>query len=165
MFAGRSVSRLALLVLALGCIEVPAGTLYKLVDKNGKVTYSESVPQYFDGDVIPLQIDSNTNSVPSPPVATDGGARAETEAEKIIRRRPPNNDAQIEAARLKAKAARKAFEDARDNSTPDDWVYVGIGNPLGMRRFPKPEYEARLAELEKQATLAEEELDKLERGR
>ena len=77
-----------------------------------------------------------------------------------------DDEAPIEAARRKAQAARKAFEDARDNSTPDDWVYVNPDrNPVGLRRFRKPEYEARLAELERKAILAEQELDKLERER
>ena len=34
-----------------------------------------------------------------------------------------------------------------------------------MRRYPRPEYEARLADLERKALLAEQELDKLERER
>lgn len=91
-----------------------------------------------------------------------------SEAAEMIRRRPPDTsgDARIEAARRRALAARKAFEDARDNSTPDDWVYVNPEkNPLGMRRFPRPEYEARLKDLERQARQAQEELERLERSR
>lgn len=126
MFAGRSTTKLALLILALGCTGAMAQTLHERAERQD---------------------------------------RAEAEGEEVTRWRPPDNEAQIEAARLRARAARKAFEDARDNSTPDDWVYVGPDNPLGMRRFRKPEYEARLAELERQATLAERELAELERGR
>ena len=76
------------------------------------------------------------------------------------------DDSTIEAARKKAQAARKAYEDARDNSTAEDWVYVNPEkNPLGMRRFRRPEYEARLAGLERKARQAEEDLARLERER
>ena len=37
-------------------------TLYKLIDKNGKVTYSDSPPKNFDGQVIPVDIDTKRNS-------------------------------------------------------------------------------------------------------
>ena len=167
MLTARSATSLVLLVLALGCTGASAQALYKLVDRNGKVTYSDSIPKDFDGRVVPLQIDSSLNSsAPSPAAGREGEGRGETPAERTIRRRPVNDAAPIEAARLKAHAARKAFEDARDNSTPDDWVYVNPDrNPVGLRRFPRPEYEARLAELERKATLAEQDLDKLERER
>ena len=102
----------------------------------------------------------------SPAAGQDGEGRGEASAEGDVRRRPASDEAPIEAARRKAWAARKAFEDARDNSTPDDWIYVNPDrNPVGLRRFRKPEYEARLAELERKAILAEQELDKLERER
>jgi hypothetical protein len=167
MPTARSTTSLVLLVLALGCATASAQALYKLVDRNGNVTYTDSVPKGFDGRVIPIQIDPNLNSsAPSPAAGQRGEGRGETPAEATIRRRPVNDEASIEAARLNARAARKAFEDARDNSTPDDWVYVNpYGNPVGLRRFPRPEYEARLAELERKATLAEQALDKLERER
>jgi hypothetical protein len=57
-----------------------------------------------------------------------------------------------------------AFESARDNSIAEDWVYMGPANPLGMRRFPKPEYEARLAGLQQGVKLAQEDLEKVQRG-
>ncbi|HEX5627925.1 MAG TPA: DUF4124 domain-containing protein [Usitatibacteraceae bacterium] len=165
--AARSAARLALLALALGCADASSQELYKLVDKNGRVTYSDTVPKDFKGRVIPLHIDPNLNSSePSPAAGQDGEGRGETPAAGTHREKPVKDDAPIEAARRKAQAARKAFEDARDNSTPDDWVYVNPDrNPVGIRRFRKPEYEARLAELERLAVLAEQELDKLERER
>ena len=102
----------------------------------------------------------------SPAAGQDGEGRGESPADRTIRKGPANEEAPIEAARRKARAARKAFEDARDNSTPDDWVYVNPDrNPHRVRRYPKPEYAARLEELERLALLAERELDKLERER
>ena len=165
--AARSAARFVLLVLALGCADAGAQSLYKLVDRNGKVTYSDTVPRDFKGRVIPLHVDPNLNaSEASQAAGQEGEGRGESPAERTIRKGPASDDAPIEAARRKARAARKAFEDARDNSTPDDWVYVNPDrNPVGIRRFRKPEYESRLAELERLALLAEQELDKLERER
>ena len=165
--AARSAARLVLLVLALGCADAGAQSLYKLVDRSGKVTYSDTVPRDFKGRVIPLHVDPNLNSSEALPAAgQEGEGRGESPADRTIRKGPANEEAPIEAARRKARAARKAFEDARDNSTPDDWVYVNPDrNPHRVRRYPKPEYAARLEELERLALLAERELDKLERER
>jgi hypothetical protein len=165
--AARSATSLVLLVLALACADAGAQALYKLVDRNGKVTYSDSVPKDFKGRVIPLHIDPNLNSSESSPAqGQDGEGRGETPAEGNNRRRPTTDDDPIAAARQKAQAARKAFEDVRDNSTPDDWIYVKPDrNPRSVRRYPKPEYAARLVELERLAVVAEQELDKLERAR
>ena len=43
-----------------------AQTLYKLIDKNGKVTYSEEKPKEYDGQVIQLNIDPNANTATLP---------------------------------------------------------------------------------------------------
>ena len=51
-------------------------------------------------------------------------------------------------ARARLDAARAALEDAQNNSTAQDWVYLGSGNPVGMRRMPRPEYAERLQRLE-----------------
>jgi hypothetical protein len=157
---------LVVLGLALASGPLMATTLYKLVGPDGKVTYTQSVPADFQGRVSRLDIDPDANRSASPPApkAGSGDVSRETEAEKIIRRRPPDNGPVVAAARAKAAAARRTFEDARDNSTPDDWIYVGPNNPLGMRRFPKPEYEARLASLEQAAKQAEEEASEVERN-
>ncbi len=167
LLTARSAARLVLLVLALGCADASAQELYKLVDRNGKVTYSDTVPKDFKGRVIPLHIDPNLNSSESSPApGQDGEGRGEPPAERTIRKGPVKDDSPIEAARQKARAARKAFEDVRDNSTPADWIYVNPDrSPVGVRRFPKPEYEARLVDLERKAIVAERELDKLERER
>jgi hypothetical protein len=167
MLTARSAATIALLALALGCTGASAQTLYKLVDRNGKVTYSDTVPKDFRGRVIPLQIDSEMNSsAPSPSAGQESDGRSAAPAEETDRRRPVNDVAPIEAARRKAQAARKAFEDVRDNSTPDDWIYVNPDkNRRKVRRYPKPEYAARLVELERLAIVAEQELDNLERER
>ena len=45
-----------------GAAAASADTLYKLIDKNGKVTYVDTPPKNFDGQVIPVDIDTKRNS-------------------------------------------------------------------------------------------------------
>jgi len=56
-------------------------TLYKLIDKNGKVTYSDSPPKNFDGQVIPVDIDTKRNTAiaswPRWKISCIRGSRAE----------------------------------------------------------------------------------------
>jgi len=64
----KPLSRNALLaaVVAMLCGSAFAQTLYKLIDKNGKVTYSEEAPKNFDGKVIRIDIDPNANRATLP---------------------------------------------------------------------------------------------------
>ncbi|HET9471044.1 MAG TPA: DUF4124 domain-containing protein, partial [Usitatibacter sp.] len=81
--AFRAVSRLA----AAGCVACAgffalaansalAQTLYKLIDRNGKVTYSQEAPKDFDGKVIRIDIDPNRNSATLGAPAPSSGAPA-----------------------------------------------------------------------------------------
>ena len=92
--AARSAARLVLLVLALGCAGAGAQELYKLVDKNGRVTYSDTVPRDFKGRVIPLHVDPNLNSSEALPAAgQEGEGRGESPADRTIRKGPANEAA------------------------------------------------------------------------
>src|SRR5512134_1167405 len=96
----------ASLVLLAGAAD--AQTLYKLIDKNGKVTYSEKPPKDFDGKVIRMDIDPKANTATLPKAGS--GPRPETEAEKIIRRPTPGPVVRadpVQTAREKLEAARK----------------------------------------------------------
>ena len=57
---------LACTLLALA-LPAAAQTVYKLIDRNGKITYSEEPPKNFDGKVIRIDIDPNANSGGSAP--------------------------------------------------------------------------------------------------
>jgi len=148
-------------VLLLACavsaaiVSLPAAaqTLYKLIDKNGKITYSESPPKDFDGKVIRMDIDPNANTATLP---KPGAGPAPTEAEKILRRPAPSAGGE-QAAREKLEAAQKALKDARDNPAEADMRYIGnVGG--GTRAVPTEEYQKRLATLEENVRKAEEEL-------
>lgn len=152
-----------------------AETLYKLIDKKGKVTYSESPPKDFDGKVIRMDIDPKANTsvapkLPSAEVAAPG---------KAVTDRAATRTAAIDVARENLQKARAAYEDARDNPKDDDYRNVGAGGggmhgmakrggmlgSGGSGRILTEEYFARLAELEKAVKAAEDELRQLENGK
>lgn len=125
-------------------------TLYKLVDRNGKVTYTQEEPKGFDGTVTRIEVDPNANraTLPkyTPPVATPpaagksggGKARAETPQERLER-------------------ARRELADAVANPGPDDITRVGnVGG--GTRPVATEAYLKRLAALEQAVKDAEEEV-------
>jgi hypothetical protein len=103
------ISMLASLVLAFAVTAPHAQTqtLYKLIAKDGKVTYSDSPPKNFDGQVIKVEIDPNANTAtmpkynPNPPPARLPTAR---EAQR------ENLDNALKAARQRLEDAKKALE-------------------------------------------------------
>jgi hypothetical protein len=134
-----------------------AQTLYKLIDKNGKVTYSESPPKNFDGQVIRMDIDpkANTATLPKP-----SASRPETEAQKVLRRPSPasaGSGDKVQLARDRLEAAKKALQDAIDNPREDEVQRVG-NKGGGTRPVPTEEYQKRIAGLEQGVKKAEEDL-------
>ena len=158
------------LVAALGTLafaaDCAADTLYKLIDRNGKVTYSETAPKDFDGKVIRIDVDTNANTATLPkPVAKGEAARTETEGERVIRRRPDTGaQDRVAAARVRLEGAQKALADARDNATEDDYTLLGNAGGKGTRRVPSEQFALRLAQLEKAVKDAEDALAIAEKG-
>lgn len=147
-----------LLAAAILCGPSFAGTLYKLIDKDGRVTCSDQPPQDFAGRIVPVQVG------PAPePGQRALSPPAETEYEKIIQRKPPaRDDSEVVAAKRRLEEARQALEQARESASPDDWIYTGNRGP-GPRRYARPEYLERLARLEADVRAAEEKLAEAER--
>ena len=147
----------AVVCVALGVavgLDANGQTLYKLIDKNGKVTYSEKPPKDFDGKVIRLDIDPNANTatLPRPAAQPAEGARTDSVA--------PDR---LKAARERAEAARKAYEDALNNPGESEVTRVGnVGG--GTRPVFSEAYAKRLADLERAAKEAEDDLKRAERG-
>ena len=140
---------------ALAVADAAAQTLYKLIDKNGKVTYSESPPKDFDGKVIRMDIDPNANTATMP--KPGAAARPETEAEKVIRRPTPGAGDSTQAARERLESAKKALQDAIDNPAEGEVQRVGkVGG--GTRPVESEEYKQRVARLEADVRKAEEAL-------
>jgi hypothetical protein len=147
------------LLLAAGA--AGAQTLYKLVDKNGKVTYAEKAPDGFDGQVIPMTIDPNANTatLPKPQAAPAAPGKATfAEPVGVVRKTP------AQAARENVDKARKALQEARDNPGPNDIGRVGtVGG--GARPVPTDEYRARLEALEQAVRKAEAEAGKYDENK
>ena len=129
-----------------------AQTMYKLIDKNGKVTYSESPPKDFDGKVIRMDIDPNANTATLPKY-TPPPAKAEAPRASAGGGSPDK----VQLARDKLEAAKKALQDATDNPRETDIQRMGIKGG-GTRPVPTEEYQKRLENLAENVKRAEEEL-------
>jgi len=151
--------------MLIAAVPAAAQTVYKLIDKNGKVTYSEEKPKSFDGKVIRMDIDPNANKADlgAPTTDTGGDAAART------REKVKANDAaraqgridKLQAARDKLKAAQDAYAEAREHPVDGtDIQYVG-NKGGGTRAVPSEAYQKRLGELEHAMKEAEDELHRL----
>jgi hypothetical protein len=149
-----TIVRAALVALAVAsAAHVAAQTLYKLIDKNGKITYSESAPKpgEFDGQVIPMNIDPNANNATLPKAAPDAFKSKENEL-------PPPA---VLNARDKLARAQRALGDARANPSESDMQRMGnVGG--GARLVPTEAYQQKIAQLEKDVHDAEEEVRRAE---
>ena len=150
---------LAFAVLAASlALPAAAQTFYKLIDKNGKVTYSESPPKDFDGRVIRVDVDpkANTATLPkAPPVQNTPppAVRAAAKSAVVANR--------AEAARERLEAAQRALQDAIDNPKEGEVTRVGNMGAKGnsfTRPVPTEEYQKRLDALREDVRKAEEEL-------
>lgn len=142
--------------LVVACALAVAGaahaqTLYKLIDKNGKVTYSESVPKDWPGQVVRIDVNPEANRAQLPKFepASREPARAEAPASAVA------------TAREKLEAARKALTQARENPSEED--IQRVGTTKGFTRPVESEtYKAKLAKLEQDVKDAEEALRRAE---
>ncbi|HUP97613.1 MAG TPA: hypothetical protein VM073_06725 [Usitatibacter sp.] len=147
---------LAALVAALAVGIAQAQTLYKLIDKKGKVTYAEKPPKDFDGQVIPLTIDPNANTATLPKAGTPPPPPSQFA-------RPTDSDDRVKAARERVEAARKAYQNAVDNPKEGEVAFIGkVGG--GARPVQSEAYAKRLSDLENAVKDAEEDLKRAERG-
>ena len=106
-----------LLLSALLAAPAWAQTLYKLVDRNGKVTYVDKVPKNFDGEVTPIVVDPQPPARVAPRPAErviDGEASAKEapvlDTNSARRKLRERLQAKIDSAHAKLAAARKALE-------------------------------------------------------
>lgn len=103
-----------------------AQTLYKLVDKAGKVTYVDKVPKDFDGEVTPLTIDPATNAqspIRAQPPATEEPAKDKRDINTERRTARTKLQAALDKAAARLAAAKKALADGVD---PRDDEYQTI---------------------------------------
>lgn len=125
--------RLALVALAL--LAAPgwaAGPLYKLIDGKGRVTFTDTVPKDFDGQVIRLEV-VTTPTVPPTPVPPAPSASPPARVETFSGRRQQDLAAladRLEKARARVAAAQKA-KDEGGRAAPQEMQVV-------QRRYPPP---------------------------
>jgi uncharacterized protein DUF4124 len=169
MASKRSTAGWAALAASMLIAGFPAAaqTVYKLVDKNGKVTYSESEPKNFDGKVIRIDIDPNANKANLGAPPSDSGSahgQAQSQGQARATAKAQGHAARLEAAREKLKAAQAALAEARDHPAEGtDIQYIG-NKGGGTRAQPTEAYQKRLEQLERAAKEAEDELQKLTKG-
>lgn len=142
---------LVLATLLGASFAAPAQTLYKLTDKQGKVTYTSEAPKDYDGTVTRIDVDPNANTATFPKFTPSAPATAPAAAAK------PGNAAPAASPQEKLERARQALAQARDNPGPDDVTRVGnVGG--GTRPVPTEAYTKRLAALERAVRDAEDEV-------
>jgi hypothetical protein len=152
--AARRTFALAV-ALALAAFPAAAQTLYKLIDKKGKVTYSETAPKDFDGKVVRIDVNPNANTATLPKYEA-APARAPADASRSATR--------TEALKEKVASRRAALADAKNNPGDEDVQYMGNAGG-GTRQVPTEKYQRRLAQLERALQEAEDELRQYETGR
>ena len=150
---------------ALLALEASAEVLYKLIDKNGKVTYSEEKPKDFDGQVIRLDINPNANTatMPKPASGADSGEPTTAPRRKEGDAKKMSSDELIAQARERLERAQRALQDARDNPAEGDMRILG-NKGGGVRMIPSDEYQKKLDKLEQQVKSAQDELSLAEKG-
>jgi hypothetical protein len=152
---------IAAMAFALASPAVLGQTLYKLIDKNGKITYSEKEPKNFDGKVIRMDIDPNANTATLPKLPPP--AAAESKETRINKEGDKSKPASVQEARDRLDRAKQAYDRARDN--PGEGEVAWIGNAGGgTRAIPSADYQKRLAGLEAEVKRAEEDLKRAEGG-
>src|SRR4051812_22595308 len=96
-------------VAAFAAALANAQTLYKLIDKNGKVTYVERAPKpgEFDGQVIRIDVNPNQNTAILPKLAPGNAGQGQAGS--------ASQAGGQRAANEKLEAARKALAQAQEN--------------------------------------------------
>ena len=158
----RYIVTAAASALVAGATLAGAQTLYKLIDKNGKVTYSETAPKDFPGQVIRIDVDPNRNTATLPKLK-ETEAKGDGPSGRGIDGPGKSAEAPVDAAsaREKLEAAKKALADAQENPGEGDLTWVGKAGG-GARPVPSDGYAARLMQLDKAVKAAEEELRRAE---
>jgi Domain of unknown function (DUF4124) len=151
----RRYSPIALL-LAMS-FTVSAQTVYKQVDKEGKVTYTDKPPSE---EQAAQKVDIDTERNIAKPLGNRPG-QAKESADSQLKRRADSDAAfekEVAQARAKLDLAKDELEKGREPQE-DDWKTVGAqaGKPA---RILNEAYFDKVKQLEEAVRQAEEELDK-----
>lgn len=111
----------ALLAVMCVALSVDAQTLYKYLDKDGKVVYSDKPPK--DGPSTKLEVDPDTNPMKGPQQFRPAPESAKPSTRGMMETRIALRDklrARVDAAEDKLAAAKKALQDGLD-PREDEW--------------------------------------------
>jgi flagellar motility protein MotE (MotC chaperone) len=158
------------LLLSLSLVATAASsqttTLYKHVDKDGKVTYSDKPPPKDDAPrkdgkaSKKLDMDNERNVIKSPPKVTVNPDQARSTGKR---------QADIDQKERNLADAREAYENARkeleDGKEPleSEWQTIGAGKGKAAR-IPSEAYHERIRRLEEAVTQATTRLRDAERA-
>lgn len=149
-----------LVLVAFSITQVDAQTLYKHVDKDGKVTYSDKPPKEGDGGkASKVTVDTSANVTKHVNKDSKGNAQKFSDVKARGDARIALRDklqADIKVAEKTLEDAKKALEDGRQ-PLPGE-TRGGVNVP--MQR--SPEYYERVAKLEEAVKTAEANIKKAE---
>jgi hypothetical protein len=145
----------SLLAATFALAEGEKQVVWKLVDKKGKVTYSDKAPpKDYDGKVTRIEVDLKSNVAT---LITPGGASPAVllplTAPELKR---VKTEAELARAKEKLEVAKKAREDGKD-PTPEETRWLGKKGG-GARPEPTEAYHARIKALDDAVKAAEDEL-------
>ncbi len=112
--------------------DIGAKTLYKLVDKSGRVSYVDQVPRNFDGEVtkldgVPAPASGRERSAPAPSAAPSSLVEEPKESPPDINKQRRETRERLQLALDRARASLAAARKARDEGTePLDGEYQVI---------------------------------------
>jgi multidrug resistance efflux pump len=186
----KSSPRALLLAFAMACAaEASAQVLYKLVDREGRVTYSDREPKNHDGTVTRIEQDTAPTLVPQGATVTakpaeaaaPGMAESRNKAREALDRQLREAQARVDAARAaKAKGEDPLSEELqtvqhryaplREGQAPPRANCFNVVDPNGAAslncptQVPQESYYERRKKLDDDLGLAEEELAAAERA-
>lgn len=121
----------ALIAVAIHALPVEAQVLYKLIDKQGKVTYVDSVPPNYEGEVVRLEPDTPaTGAVQQRPIARTPAPLPAPTLNSLRQANREDLEKKLRVAQARFAAASKAKADG-DEVRPDEFQPV-------QRRYPLP---------------------------
>lgn len=163
----KRFSLIALLAAGLiaSSVQVSAQVLYKYVDANGKVTYSDKAPK--PGEKAErITADTTTNIINSPVGAragaaglAGGGKETSVDAALRIKARAAERDKlkmTVDATQANLESAKKALEDGQEPREGEQRIIVRERNNSILRTDA---YRERIERLEAAVKSAEEQLE------
>ena len=183
--------RVVAALIAASILALPAGAqvLYKLIDKQGKVTYVDKVPPNYEGEVVRLEPDTPATPWERPaPVAKPPPKSQPPTMNSVRQANREDLDGKLRAAQQRYAAAAKAKAEG-DEVKPEEFQPVQRRYPLPKSGQPPPrancitrndsdgssylicpypvpndEYYARQKALDEELRLAQEALQDAERN-